>query len=122
MTVCPAHPTLRFRRGTTGCASAMLEMILLVDVASGSELPGLSDGSPEPGRAGGFGSPQLVPSAAGVLAAQGSSSLPMIGRRLPASSSFVLAAARLRALQLDPGPHDGTTGQPRGKPQHQAPP
>src|SRR5690242_7078699 len=27
----------------------------------------------------------------------------MIFRRLPASSSFVLAAARLRALQLDPG-------------------
>jgi hypothetical protein len=26
----------------------------------------------------------------------------MIFRRLPASSSFVLAAARLRALQLDP--------------------
>ena len=35
----------------------------------------------------------------------GSSSLPMIGRRLPASSSFVLApkGAALRALQLDPG-------------------
>jgi len=35
----------------------------------------------------------------------GSSSLPMIGRRLPASSSFVLARAGrrgLRALQLDP--------------------
>jgi len=31
----------------------------------------------------------------------------MIGRRLPASSSFVLTAARLRALQLDPGPRDG---------------
>jgi hypothetical protein len=28
---------------------------------------------------------------------------PIIGRRSPASSSFVLAAARLRALQLDPG-------------------
>ena len=28
----------------------------------------------------------------------------MIGCRLPASSSFVLAAARLRALQLDTGP------------------
>jgi hypothetical protein len=27
----------------------------------------------------------------------------IIGRRSPASSSFVLAAARLRALQLDPG-------------------
>src|SRR5512135_2208492 len=37
----------------------------------------------------------------------GCSSLPIIGRRLPASSSFVLAApagAALRALQLDPGP------------------
>jgi hypothetical protein len=33
-----------------------------------------------------------------------SSSPPMIGCRSPASSSFVLAAARLRALQLDPGP------------------
>jgi hypothetical protein len=32
----------------------------------------------------------------------GSSSLPMIRRRWAASSSFVLAAARLRALQLDP--------------------
>jgi len=31
------------------------------------------------------------------------SSPPIIFRRLPASSSFVLAAARLRALQLDPG-------------------
>src|SRR5262249_16546312 len=41
--------------------------------------------------------------------AGGSSSLPMIGRRLPASSSFVLAATRLRALQLDPG---RTTAQP----------
>ena len=35
-------------------------------------------------------------------ARKGPSSLPMIGRRSPASSSFVLAAARLRALQLDP--------------------
>jgi hypothetical protein len=42
---------------------------------------------------------------------EGSSSLPIIGRRLPASSSFVLAATRLRALQLDPGPRDGTTGR-----------
>jgi hypothetical protein len=31
----------------------------------------------------------------------------MIRRRSPASSSFVLAAARLRALQLDPEPRDG---------------
>jgi hypothetical protein len=29
----------------------------------------------------------------------------MIRRRLPATSSFVLAAARLRALQLDPLQH-----------------
>ena len=29
---------------------------------------------------------------------------PMIGRRLPAANSFVLAAARLRALQLGPRP------------------
>ncbi len=33
------------------------------------------------------------------------SSPPMIHRRSSASSSFVLAAARLRALQLDPLPH-----------------
>ncbi len=31
----------------------------------------------------------------------------MIFRRSPASSSFVLAAARLRALQLDPWPRGG---------------
>jgi hypothetical protein len=46
---------------------------------------------------------------------EGSSSLPIIGRRLPASSSFVLAATRLRALQLDPGLRDGTNRQRRGK-------
>ena len=34
---------------------------------------------------------------------------PMIFRRLPASSSFVLAAARLRALQPDPWPRGGKT-------------
>jgi len=39
----------------------------------------------------------------------------MIFRRLPASSSFVLAAARLRALQLDPWPRGGRTGQLRGR-------
>ena len=33
----------------------------------------------------------------------------MIFRRLPASSSFVLAAARLRALQLDPRPRGAKT-------------
>ena len=54
-----------------GCTSALLEMILLVAAASGSELPGLSDGRPEPVRAGSAGGPELVPSAAGVLAAQG---------------------------------------------------
>ena len=31
------------------------------------------------------------------------SPVPIIGHRSPASSSFVLAATRLRALQLDPG-------------------
>ena len=46
---------------------------------------------------------------------EGSSSPPIIGRRLPASSSFVLAATRLRALQLDPGPRDGTNRQRQGK-------
>ena len=59
--------------------------------------------------------------------AQGCSSLPIIGRRLPASSSFVLASAltgayRLRALRLDPGPRDGTNRQRRGKPQQQSHP
>src|SRR5215831_2978402 len=39
----------------------------------------------------------------------------MISRRLPASSSLVLAAARLRALQLDPRPHGEKTGQLRGR-------
>ena len=38
------------------------------------------------------------------------SSPSMIFRRLPASSSFVLAAARLRALQLDPGRAAGGPG------------
>jgi hypothetical protein len=39
-----------------------------------------------------------------------------IFRRLPASSSFVLAAARLRALQLDSGPRgEKTPGQLRGR-------
>ena len=39
----------------------------------------------------------------------------MIFRRLPASSSFVLAAARLRALQLDPGRAARGPGQLRGR-------
>ena len=39
----------------------------------------------------------------------------MIFRRLPASSSFVLAAARLRALQLDPGRAARRPGQLRGR-------
>jgi len=52
---------------------------------------------------------------------EGSSSLPIIGRRLPASSSFVLAATQLRALQLDPGPRDSTNLQRREKPAQQSP-
>jgi hypothetical protein len=39
----------------------------------------------------------------------------MIFRRLPASSSFVLTAARLRALQLDPWPRGGKDRQLRGR-------
>ena len=39
----------------------------------------------------------------------------MIFRRSPASSSFVLAAARLRALQLDPGRAAAGPGQLRGR-------
>ena len=39
----------------------------------------------------------------------------MISRRLPASSSFVLAAARLRALQLDPCRPTRRPGQLRGR-------
>jgi hypothetical protein len=43
------------------------------------------------------------------------SSLLRIFRRLPASSSFVLAAARLRALQLDSWPRGGKDRQLRGR-------
>jgi hypothetical protein len=39
----------------------------------------------------------------------------MIFRRWPASSSFVLAAARLRALQRDPWPRDEKTRAPARK-------
>ena len=39
----------------------------------------------------------------------------MIFRRLPASSSFVLAAARLRAFQLDPGRATRRPGHLRGR-------
>jgi hypothetical protein len=46
----------------------------------------------------------------GKLTATKPSPPSMIFRRLPASSSFVLAAARLRALQLDPGRAAGRTG------------
>jgi hypothetical protein len=46
----------------------------------------------------------------------------MIFRRSPASSSFVLAAARLRALQLDPWPRGGRTGQLRGRTQKNSQP
>jgi hypothetical protein len=52
----------------------------------------------------------------------GSSPLPMIGRHLPASSSFVLAAARLRALQLDTAHATAQTGSHGEKPQGTAPP
>src|ERR1700756_697924 len=48
--------------------------------------------------------------------ATGPSPPSMIFRRLPASSSFVLAAARLRALQLDSWPRgEKTPGQLRGR-------
>jgi hypothetical protein len=46
----------------------------------------------------------------------------MISRRSPASSSFVLAAARLRALQLDPWPRGGRTRQLRGRIQENSQP
>jgi len=39
----------------------------------------------------------------------------MIFRRFPASSSFVLAAARLRALQPDPWPRGEKTRAPARK-------
>ena len=42
---------------------------------------------------------------------------PIIGHRSPASSSFVLTAARLRALQLDPGHAAAVIKQPPGKAQ-----
>jgi len=51
----------------------------------------------------------------------GSSPLPRTGRRWPASSSFVLAAARLRALQQDTARATAQTGSDEEKPQHQAP-
>src|SRR5215472_13730628 len=41
---------------------------------------------------------------------------PMIDRRSSASSSFVLAAARLRALQQDPSHTTARLGQLRGRP------
>src|SRR5262245_41803847 len=44
------------------------------------------------------------------------SSLAIIGRRSPASSSFLLAAARLRGLQLDPRPRSGTKPAAARKP------
>jgi hypothetical protein len=51
------------------------------------------------------------------------SSLSMISRRLPASSSSVLAAARLRALQPDPWPHGRKTrAAARKDPQEQSAP
>jgi hypothetical protein len=50
------------------------------------------------------------------------SSPSMIVRRLPASSSFVLTAARLRALQLDPWPRGGKDRQLRGRTQKNSQP
>ena len=47
--------------------------------------------------------------------ATGPSPPSMIFRRSPASSSFVLAAARLRALQLDAGRAAAGPGQQRGR-------
>jgi len=47
----------------------------------------------------------------------------MIGRRYPASSSFVLAAPRRAAAPGAPAwlrPRDGANPQPRGKPQEQS--
>jgi hypothetical protein len=41
----------------------------------------------------------------------------MISRRLPASNSFVLAAARLRALQLDSSRRGGRTGSSEEDPE-----
>ena len=46
----------------------------------------------------------------------------MIFRRLPASSSFVLAAARLRALQPDPGRAARRPGHLRGRIQENSQP
>ena len=46
----------------------------------------------------------------------------MIFRRLPASSSFVLAAARLRALQPDPWPRGEKTRHLRGRIQQNSQP
>jgi hypothetical protein len=51
----------------------------------------------------------------GKLTATKPSPPSMIFRRLPASSSFVLAAARLRALQLDSCPRGGKDRQLRGR-------
>ena len=46
----------------------------------------------------------------------------MIFRRLPASSSFVLAAARLRALQPDPRPRGEKTRHLQGRIQENSQP
>jgi len=46
----------------------------------------------------------------------------MIFRRLPASSSFVLAAARLRALQPDPWPRGEKTRHLQGRIQENSQP
>jgi len=65
-----------------------------------------------------MGACETTPPATHTRGTQPAPSLPrlsIIGRRSPASSSFVLAAARLRALQLDPGHAAAETQQPPGK-------
>src|SRR5580692_6375088 len=54
-----------------GCTTALLGMILVAAVAWVSESCCLSDGGAQPAWRGGAGWPELVPAAAGVLAAQG---------------------------------------------------
>ena len=54
-----------------GCTTGLLGMIFVRLVTSGSESRCLSDSCPEPGGWGGVGCDEVVPAAAGVLAAQG---------------------------------------------------
>src|ERR1017187_1118663 len=53
-----------------GCTTGLLEMILVAALGWVSELCCLSDGGAWPGWGVGAGWPELVPAAAGVLAAQ----------------------------------------------------